>query len=166
MVKCYFNIATNTPIELSPYSTVLLPKTPTKEDLPVNEKTYIQHQIHLWRQEPEKNITANNHFKNFINKKLANEKAIESDSEEIFLEKIRMLEMENQCLKNEIKNQQAVIEMLITNDKCTNEWETVKTKFKNSTNVASPSSVSWKNPSPVNLQNQFDNHIVTEANQT
>ena len=47
MVKCYFNIATNTPIELSPYSTVLLAKTPTKEDLPVNEKTYIQHQIHL-----------------------------------------------------------------------------------------------------------------------
>ena len=73
---------------------------------------------------------------------MANEKAIESDSEEIFLEKIRMLEMENQCLKNEIKNQQVVIEMLITNDKCTNEWETVKNKFKNSTNVASPSSVS------------------------
>ena len=41
--------------------------------------------------------------------------------------------------------------MLITNDKCTNEWNTVKTKSKNNTNIASPSSMSPKNPSPANL---------------
>ena len=141
MVNYYFNIPTNIPIKLFPSSTVLS-KTPTMDHLPVNETTYIQLQIHLLRQESEKNITANNHFKNFSNKKLANGKAIKSDSEEILFEKIRMLEMENQCLKNEIKNQQPVIEMLITDDKCTEEWKTVKTKLKNSTNVASPSSVS------------------------
>ena len=64
-----------------------------------------------------------------------------------------LFEKENQCLKNKIKNQQVVIEiqMLITNDKCTNEWKTVKTKSKNNTNIASPSSMSPKNPSPANL---------------
>ena len=76
-----------------------------------------------------------------------------------------MLEKENQCLINEIKNQQAVIEMLITNDKYTGQRKTVKTKSKNNTNVASPSSVSQKNPSPINLKNWFDNLIVNEVNQ-
>ena len=61
-----------------------------------------------------------------------------------------MLEKENQCLKNEIKNEQAVIEILITNDKCAEEWKTMKTKSKNSTNITS---MSPKNPLPVNLQN-------------
>ena len=71
-----------------------------------------------------------------------------------------MLEKESQCLKNKIKNQQAVIEMLITNDKCIDDWETVKTKPKNNTNIASPSSMSPKTPLPVNLQNRFGNLIV------
>ena len=41
-------------------------------------------------------------------------------------EKITILEKENHCLKNESKNQQVVIEMLITGDKCRNEWKVVK----------------------------------------
>ena len=49
-----------------------------------------------------------------------------------------MLEEENQRLQKEIENQQAVVEMLITNDKCTD-------KSKNNTNIASPGSVSPKN---------------------
>ena len=72
-----------------------------------------------------------------------------------------MLEEENQCFKNEIENQQVVIEMLITNDKCADGWKTVKTNFKNNTNIVSPSSVSPKNRSTVNLQNL----MVTEVNQ-
>ena len=55
--------------------------------------------------------------------------------------------------------------MLITNNKCNDEWKTVKSKSKNNTNIESPSSVSPNNPSPVNLQTQFDNLIVTEVNQ-
>ena len=39
------------------------------------------------------------------------------------------------------------------------------TKSKNNTNIASFSSVSPKNLSPENLQNRFDNLIVTEVNQ-
>ena len=66
---------------------------------------------------------------------------------------MKELEKENQCLKNEIKNQQTAIEMLITNDNCVDEWKTVKTKSKNNTNIASLSSVSQKTPSPVNFQN-------------
>ena len=41
-----------------------------------------------------------------------------------------MLEKKNQRLKNEIKDQQAVIEMPIPNDKCAEKWKTVKTKSK------------------------------------
>ena len=55
--------------------------------------------------------------------------------------------------------------MLITNGKCADEWKTVKTKSKNNTNIASPSTVSPKNPSPVNLKNRLDNLIVTKLNQ-
>ena len=84
-------IATNIPTELSPTSPVL-PKTPTMEQLPSNETTYIQHQIDSLRQELEKNIIANNDFKNFSNKKLADERAIKNDSAEILFDKIRMLE--------------------------------------------------------------------------
>ena len=103
-------------IELFPASPVL-PKTSTMEHLPSNETTYIQHEIDLLRQELENNITANNDFKNFINEKLADEESIKNGSVEILHETIRMLEKKNQCLKNEITNQQVVTEMLITNDK-------------------------------------------------
>ena len=37
-----------------------------------------------------------------------------------------LIEKENQCLKNEVKNQQTAIEMLMTGDNCGNEWELVK----------------------------------------
>ena len=55
--------------------------------------------------------------------------------------------------------------MLIANGKCANEWKTVKTKSKNNTNIASPSTVSPKILLPVDLKNRFDNLIVTELNQ-
>ena len=69
-----------------------------------------------------------------------------------------MLEEENQRLQKEIENQQAVVEMLITNDKCTD-------KSKNNTNIAAAVSVSPEDSSVVGLQNRFDNLIVTEVNQ-
>ena len=97
-------IATNILIKLSPASS-LLPKTPTMEHLPLNDTTHFQHQIDLLRQELEKNITAKNDFKNFINKKLADEKAHKTDAAEILDERVRMLVKENRCLKSEIKNQ-------------------------------------------------------------
>ena len=82
----------------------MLSKTPTMEHLPSNDTTYIQHQIDLLRQELEKNVSANNDFKNFINKKLVDERAHKNDEAEILYERIIMLEKESQCLRSEIKN--------------------------------------------------------------
>ena len=75
------------------------------EHLPLNDTAYFQHQVDLLREELEKNVTANNDFKNFINKNLADERAHKNDVAEILHGRIRMLEKENQCLKNQIKNQ-------------------------------------------------------------
>ena len=51
-------IEANISLELSPASPVL-PKTPTMERLHLNDKTYLQPQIDLLRQELEKNVIAN-----------------------------------------------------------------------------------------------------------
>ena len=75
-------IVTNIPTELSPVSPVL-PKTPTMEHLSLNDTTYFQHQINLLRQELKKNVTANNDFKNLIDKKLTDEGAHKNDAAEI-----------------------------------------------------------------------------------
>ena len=84
--------------------------------------THFQHQIDLLRQELEKDvlriIILKNKTKKKKKKKSPDGRAHKTDEAEILYEKIRMLEKENQCLKNKIKNQQVVIEMLITNDKC------------------------------------------------
>ena len=73
----------------------MLPETLAMEHLLLNDTTNFQHQIDLLRQEMEKNITANINYKNFINKKLADERAIKNDSAEILYERLRMLEEEN-----------------------------------------------------------------------
>lgn len=65
---------------------------------------YFQHEIDLFRQELETNVTGNNDFE-----KLADERAHKNEEAEILYEKIRKFERENHCLKNEINNQQAVI---------------------------------------------------------
>ena len=65
---------------------------------------YFQHEIDLFRQELETNVTGNNDFE-----KLADERAHKNEEAEILYEIIRKFERENHCLKNEINNQQAVI---------------------------------------------------------
>ena len=55
--------------------------------------------------------------------------------------------------------------MPITNDKCTDELKTVKTKCENNTTIASLSSMSRKNPSLANFGNRFYNLMLTEVNQ-
>ena len=55
---------------------------------------------------------------------------------------------------NEVKNQQAVIEMIIIAGKCRKEWKVVNTdKSEKNTNKTSAYSMPSKVPSPVNLQN-------------
>ena len=60
-------IAINIPIELSQASPVS-PKSLAMEHLPLNNTTFIQHPIDLLSMKLEKNVTANNDFKNFIDK--------------------------------------------------------------------------------------------------
>ena len=110
---------------LSPSSPVLS-KTPTKTQIPSTDMTYIQHQIDALIQGIEKNAAENDEFKNLIKKKLTEERIHKREEAEMLYEKITILEKENHCLKNESKNQQVVIEMLITGDKCRNEWKVVK----------------------------------------
>ena len=77
--------------------------------------------------------------------------------------KITILKTENQCLRDKVKNQQAVIEILITGDKCENEWKIVKNdKIKTNTEETSACLIPSKVPLPVNLQNWFSSLIVTE----
>ena len=89
----------------------------------------------------EKNAAEKNEFKNLINKNLAEGRIHKRDEAEIPYEKITILEKENQFLKNNVKNQQGIIGMLITRHKFRNEWEVVKNdKIKTNTNKTSPSS--------------------------
>ena len=89
-----------------------------------------------------------------MQKKLTGERIHKRDEGEILYGKITVLEKENQCLMNEVKNQQAVIEMIIIGGKCRKEWKVVNTdKSEKNTNKTSAYSIPSKVPSPVNLQN-------------
>ena len=74
------------------------------EHLTSNETTYIQHQTDLLRQELEKNITANNDFKNFINKKLADEKErLKMTQLTFYLKNLECLKRKTSVLKTKLK---------------------------------------------------------------
>ena len=89
--------------------------------------TYTQYQIDRLRQEMEKNVAETKEFKNLIKKIQLRKGFTKETKQEYFMKKLAFLiEKENQCLKNEVKNQQATIEMLMTGDKCGNEWKVVK----------------------------------------
>ena len=92
-------IAINNPIELSPASSVL-PKTSTMEHLPLIDTTYFQHQIDLLGQELEKYVTANNDFKNFINKKFADERVTQL---KFYMKELASLKRKTSALKQKLK---------------------------------------------------------------
>ena len=79
------------------------------------------------------------------------------------MKKLPFLKKKINVLKMRSKNQQAVTELLITGDKCRNEWRVVKNdKSKTNTNKTSAYSIPSKVPSSVNLQNRFSSLMVTE----
>ena len=153
-------ILTDTPIESSPTSSAK--ETPTKEALTTQATTdhqpegftYIQLQIDLLKEEIEK---SNLEFKNLINKELGIKNIRHRDESDILYEKIVRLEKENSCLKNEIKNQQHIIQML-ANDNNTSEWKTIKYRNADDKNR----STKPKTPVPINLNNRFDSLTVRE----
>ena len=80
-------VSTNVPIELTPGSLVLR-KTPTKEEITSNNYSYIQHQIDLLKQELEKNTVMNMEFQRNIEKTLTKAKLYDGNEAEILYERI------------------------------------------------------------------------------
>ena len=79
--------------------------TPTAENEAYHNYTYIQCQIDLLRERIEESFKENVDFKNDINKRLQLKSMRDRDDVNILYEQITLLERENSCFKNEIKNQ-------------------------------------------------------------
>ena len=104
IIKVCIPVSTNTPTEMSPTSPTIH-KTPTKYEIFDNAFTHIQSQTDILKEEIEKTNTYYMEFKHDINKKLEHKNIRERDDNEILCERIVLFEKENNCLKNEIKNQ-------------------------------------------------------------
>ena len=72
--------------------------------------------IDIFKGDIEKTNAYNVEHKRNINKKLEHKNNGERDENETLYERIVLLEKENNCLKNEIKNQQLIIQMLSSNE--------------------------------------------------
>ena len=125
--------------------------TPTAENEAYHNYTYIQWQIDLLRERIEESFKENVDFKNDINKRLQLKSMSDRDDVDILYEQITLLERENWCLKNEIKNQQYIIKML-ANENNTSQWKTVNNRNgKNINRSTEP-----KSSMSINLDNRFD----------
>ena len=71
------------------------------------------------KQELEKNTVTNIEFPKNIKKTLTKAKLNDRHEAEILYERIVVLEKENECLKNEVKNQKEIIKTLLTDEKRT-----------------------------------------------
>ena len=123
-------------------------KSPIKEDITQNTISYIYNQIELLKEEINK-----------TNNNLNHRNARERDDSDILYERIALLEKENECLKNEIKNHQLIIQMITSNE----QNEQRMTQYKSS-NYKNPN-FSYNKPSiptPINLTNRFECLLETE----
>ena len=94
-------IATNFLIELSPASR-MLPKTPTMSIF-LRMTQLFQHQIDLLRQELEKNITANNDFKNFLNKNWRMKERLKLTRLKFFMKELKCFKRKISALITKLK---------------------------------------------------------------
>ena len=101
-------VSTNVPMELTPGSSVLR-KKPTKEEITSNDYPYIQYQIDLPRQELETNTVMNMEFQRNIEKTRTKAKLNDRDEAETLYERVVILEKENECLNNEVRNPMEII---------------------------------------------------------
>ena len=151
IIKVFIPVSTNIPIEMSPASPTIH-KTPTKHEISNNALIKIQSQIDILKEEIEKTNTYCTEFKDDINKKLEH-KSIR----EVLCERIVLLEKENNYLKNEIKNQQLIIQMLLSN-------ENGKTQWKSSKSINPDLQDKPEIPTPINLTNRFESLHIAEEN--
>ena len=69
-----------------------------------------------YKQELEKNTVTNTEFRKKIEQTLTKAKLNDKDKAEILYERIVILEKENECLKNEVRNQKEKIKTLLTGE--------------------------------------------------
>ena len=151
IIKVCIPVSTNIPIEMSPASPTIH-KTPTKHEISNNALTHIQSQTDILKKKLRKQTPIVRNFKDDINKKLEH-KSIR----EVLCERIVLLEKENNYLKNEIKNQQLIIQMLLPN-------ENGKTQWKSSKSINLDLQDKPEIPTPINLTNRFESLHIAEEN--
>ena len=113
--------------------------------------------IDIFKGKIEKTNAYNAEHKRNINKKLEHKNNGERDENETLYERIVLLEKENNCLKNEIKNQQLVIQMLSSN-------ENGKTQQKSSKSINPDFVDKPETNTPINLTNRFESCHIAEEN--
>lgn len=152
------------PIEFIPRPPELLRSTKENSNGEPKEETnfsYIQFQIEQLKQELQENSVKNVEFQRNIQKTLEKNMLIERDQSDILYENIVRLEKENECLKNEIKNQKEIIKLILT-DETKELWQTEKRKSVKNKNAIN------EKQTPLNLQNRFENlevRNITEQQQ-
>ena len=156
IIKVCIPVSTNIPIEISPASPTIQ-KTTTKHEISDNALTHIQSQIDILKEEIEKINTYCTEFKDDIKKKLEHKSIRNRDENEILYKRIVLLEKENNCLKNEIKNQQFIIQTFISS-------ETGKTQRKSSKSKSPDLLDKPETPTPINSTNRFESLHVAEEN--
>ena len=91
-------------------------------------------------------------FQRNIEKTLTKSKLNDKGEAEILYERIVTLEKENECLKNEVRNQKEIIQTLLI-DEIKERWKTVNKRNSEFRNKF----CERQTPVPVNLQNRFQN---------
>ena len=133
-------------------------KTLSKHEISDNVLlTHIQSPIDILKEEIERTNTYQTEFKRNVNKKFEHKNIRERDENEILYERIVLLEKENNCLKNEIKNQQLIIQMLSSNENRMTQWK--YSKPLNPDLLDKP-----ETPTPIKSTNRFESLHIAEEN--
>ena len=101
-------------------------------------------------------------FQRKIEKTLTKAKLNDKDKKKILYERIVILEKENECLKNEVRNQKEIIQTLLTDER-KERWITVNKR----NSEVEDKIYKYQTPVPVNLKNRFQNleePSITEQN--
>ena len=156
IIKVSVPVLPNVPIEMSSASSKIH-KAPSKHKMSDNALTHIQSQGDILKEKIEKTNTYYLEFKHNINKKLKHKNIREGDENEISYERIVVLEKENNCLKNEIKHEQLIVQMLTSNENGYTHW-------KSSKSINPDLLDKLETPTSINLTNRFESRHVEEEN--
>ena len=146
-MKVCIPVSTNIPIEMFAFPTIH--KTATKHEISDNALIQVQSQIDIFQEGIENINTYSTEFKDDVNKNLEHKSIRERDENGILCERIVLLEKENSCLKNKIKNQQLINQILVSNENGKTQWKSSKSINPDLLNKP-------ETPTPINLTNRFE----------